>query len=151
GEAKRDRREAGVPSCAEWPQCVRPVDYYLGAYRPARAPVEKKPPAKPTAVNGHDVSADGDELSKLRAVVEELREENAALESDLGEAGDVICGAVRSLLLGKNQEAYDTLVQALSFLGFLSEQDRERLEHLKLSHKAARQEAITIVSESRQD
>lgn len=34
GPARKSRNKEGLPSCAFWPTCVRPGDYYLGAYRP---------------------------------------------------------------------------------------------------------------------
>lgn len=33
--AKKRGRDADLPSCSQWPTCVRPDDYYLGAYVPA--------------------------------------------------------------------------------------------------------------------
>lgn len=33
--AKRRGKDAGLPSCAQWPHCVRPADYYFGAVVPA--------------------------------------------------------------------------------------------------------------------
>ncbi|MBI4701991.1 MAG: hypothetical protein HY744_12710 [Deltaproteobacteria bacterium] len=35
--AKRRGSDRHLPSCAQWPHCVRPPDYYLGAYRPPLA------------------------------------------------------------------------------------------------------------------
>jgi hypothetical protein len=31
---KKRGKDAALPSCAQWPHCVRPPDYYLGAYVP---------------------------------------------------------------------------------------------------------------------
>ncbi|WP_044884564.1 MULTISPECIES: SprT-like domain-containing protein [Frankia] len=33
--AKRRGPDADLPSCAQWPHCVRPVDHYAGSYVPA--------------------------------------------------------------------------------------------------------------------
>jgi len=50
--AKRRGSDRDLPSCAQWPYCVRPEEYYLGAYRP--------PGPKPTADVGNDpASGDG--------------------------------------------------------------------------------------------
>jgi ATP-dependent DNA helicase UvrD/PcrA len=42
GPARKSRNKDGLPSCAFWPTCVRPADYYLGAYRPDLAPKRGK-------------------------------------------------------------------------------------------------------------
>ncbi|NOK71569.1 MAG: hypothetical protein GFH25_541324n12 [Chloroflexi bacterium AL-N10] len=38
GPARRSRNYQGWPSCAHWPQNVRPADYYRGAYQPDPPP-----------------------------------------------------------------------------------------------------------------
>jgi hypothetical protein len=46
-DCKRRGADKHLPSCAQWPHCVRPADHYLGAYRPRRrarrsgAPLER--------------------------------------------------------------------------------------------------------------
>jgi hypothetical protein len=35
-DCKRRGSGKDLPSCAQWPHCVRPADHYLGAYRPRR-------------------------------------------------------------------------------------------------------------------
>jgi hypothetical protein len=35
-DCKRRGVDKDLPSCAQWPHCVRPADHYLGAYRPHR-------------------------------------------------------------------------------------------------------------------
>lgn len=35
-DCKRRGKDADLPSCAQWPHCVRPADHYLGAYAPRR-------------------------------------------------------------------------------------------------------------------
>ena len=39
--SKARGKDKALPSCAYWPHCVRPVDYYLGAY-----PVERRKEGK---------------------------------------------------------------------------------------------------------
>ena len=52
-----------LPSCAQWPHCVRPPDYYLGAVIdvPANGDTE-----------GDDEEGEGDERDRLMALVDEL-------------------------------------------------------------------------------
>jgi len=46
-DSKRRGTDKDLPSCAQWPHCVRTADHYLGAYRPRRrarrcgAPLER--------------------------------------------------------------------------------------------------------------
>ncbi len=35
-DCKRRGSGKDLPSCAQWPHCVRPADHYVGAYRPRR-------------------------------------------------------------------------------------------------------------------
>ena len=37
-DCKRRGKDVDLPSCSQWPHCVRRADYYFGAYRPQRKP-----------------------------------------------------------------------------------------------------------------
>lgn len=50
--ADRDR-----PSCSQWPHCVRPDDYYLGAYWPSTQP-------SPPAAAGTDLKARAEQIAQ---------------------------------------------------------------------------------------
>lgn len=65
---KKRGKERDLPSCAEWPVCVRDPEYYLGALRAAPAPTK------------------GDRLTKLRAVLA------AAEGGDLNAAKEILRG-----------------------------------------------------------
>jgi hypothetical protein len=60
--SKKRGPEAGLPSCAQWPHCVRPPDYYLGAYVPPNRDKEK--------VNLADLAAD--QMLELAATLSQL-------------------------------------------------------------------------------
>jgi hypothetical protein len=62
-----------MPSCAQWPHCVRPDGYYLGAFP---VPEDKKPDPDPLEI----------ELERLRQRVAELEAENTDLRKRLEDA-----------------------------------------------------------------
>ncbi|NJO81839.1 MAG: SprT family zinc-dependent metalloprotease [Blastochloris sp.] len=79
GPARRSRNYQGWPSCASWPQNVRPDDYYRGAYRP-NPPTRQRTTDNPltdaewqqlrAALRGSDLAPLIDRLAAYHGVVD---------------------------------------------------------------------------------
>jgi hypothetical protein len=90
-----------LPSCAQWPHCVRPEGYYLGAYP---VPKENKPAPDPLE----------EELERLRARVAELEADNQSLRTENLQLFQELDNALQSLKLAA--ELAGQVFQAIQYI-----------------------------------
>jgi hypothetical protein len=65
--SKARGKDKALPSCAYWPHCVRPPDYYLGAYPVGRRKIEKNGGPASVSLELAWKAADGAERSAFTA------------------------------------------------------------------------------------
>jgi hypothetical protein len=80
--SKKRGPDKDLPSCAQWPHCVRPSEYYLGAYIDPQREREKEPPIVDPPPQVDDTAA---LLARIRKALMHVQGAKESLDELLGE------------------------------------------------------------------